>query len=115
MFRSELCKNCLSNFTGNCYGCGNFDPTDESWVKENDEKQARLIAEFTDDMNRRMEFINNQYEEAEKTRNRIKQKEELKKSLGWTNADFEKWMESGSEEDFETWFKSLHIEDKNAG
>jgi len=39
---------------------------------------------------------------------------QLRKSLGWTNSDFEKWMESGSEEDFEIWLKSLHIEDENA-
>ena len=114
MYRNECCKDCLSNFTGNCYGCGNFDPTDEAWVKENDRKQANLMAEAAEDMNRRLKFINEQYEEAEKARARIKQKEQLRKSLGWTNSDFEKWMESGSEEDFETWLKSLHIEDENA-
>lgn len=114
MYRRENCKDCLSYFTGNCYGCGVFDPTDEAWVKENDKKQAALIAEATEDMNRRLKFINEQYQEAEKTRARIKQKEKLRNSLGWTNADFEKWMESGSEEDFEIWLKSLHIEDENA-
>lgn len=114
MYRNECCKNCLSNFTGNCYGCGNFDPTDEEWVKENDIKQANLMAEAAEDMNRRLKFINEQYEEAEKTRARIKQKEKLKNSLGWTSSDFEKWMESGSEEDFEDLFKSLHIKDENA-
>lgn len=114
MYRSERCKDCLSYFTGNCYGCGAFDPTNEAWVKENDKKQADLMAEAAEDMNRRLKFINEQYQEAEKTRARIKQKEKLRETLGWTTTDFEKWMDSGREEDFETWFNSLHLEDKNA-
>lgn len=112
--RPDCCKDCIHSFTGHCYGCAAFDPTDEAWVKENDKKQADLAAEAAEEMNRRLKFINEQYEEAEKTRARIEQKEKLRKILGWTNADFEKWIDSGSEEDFEIWLKSLHIEDENA-
>jgi len=67
--RPDCCKDCIHSFTGHCYGCGAYDPTDEDWVAENEEKSDWLWQKQAKEYAERMKFIEEQQKKEKQVKN----------------------------------------------